>query len=132
LQNAKGYVAAKDMRALMDSLEAGEKNAATLVGEAEQKGMEISEAKYKLRDAHQARLEARTMVHAFNEGRFKEVAAKGISVSATVTEEANKALDEYVFRRLGLGFATLAITLLAISLYVYIRRVERRQSKGML
>jgi uncharacterized membrane protein YukC len=119
------------MRSLIDSLESNEKRATDLVSEAEQKGMEISEAKYKLRDAHQARLESRTMVHAFNEGRFRDVAAKGLTVSATVTEEANAALDEYVFRRIGLGLATLAITVLAISLYVFIRRLERRQSKGV-
>jgi predicted CXXCH cytochrome family protein len=130
-QNTKGYAAAKAMRSLIDSLETNEQKAAELVGEAEQKGMEISEAKYKLRDAHQARLESRTMVHAFNEARFKEVASKGLVVSATVSEEANQALDEYVFRRLGLGLATLAITILAVSLYVYIRRIERRQSKGV-
>jgi hypothetical protein len=93
--------------------------------------MEISEAKFKLRDAHQARLESRTMVHAFNEERFRGVASKGLEVSAIVSDEAGKALDEYVFRRLGLGFATLAITILAISLYIYIRRIERRQSRGV-
>jgi predicted CXXCH cytochrome family protein len=130
-QNTKGYFAAKAMRSLTDSLESNEKRAAELVNEAEQKGMEISEAKYRLRDAHQARLESRTMVHAFNEGRFREVASKGMAVSATVSEEATRALDEYVFRRLGLGFATLAITVLAISVYVYIRRIERRQSRGV-
>ena len=130
-QNTKGYYAAKAMRSLIDSLESNEKKAAELVNEAEQKGMEISEAKYKLRNAHQARLESRTMVHAFNEGRFREVASKGMAVSATVSEEATKALNEYVFRRLGLGFATLAITVLAISLYIYIRRIERRQSRGV-
>jgi predicted CXXCH cytochrome family protein len=130
-QNAKGYAAAKAMRSLIDSLENNEKKASELVNEAEQKGMEISEAKYKLRDAHQARLESRTMVHAFNEGRFREVASKGLVVSATVSAEATDALDEYVFRRIGLGLATLAITILAISLYVYIRRIERRQAKGV-
>jgi len=92
--------------------------------------MEISEAKYKLRDAHQARLESRTMVHSFNEARFREVAAKGLVVSATVSQEATQALDEYVFRRVGLGLATLVITVLAASLYVFIRRLERRQALG--
>jgi predicted CXXCH cytochrome family protein len=131
-QNVKGYAAAKAMRGLIDSLENNEKKAAELVEEAEQKGMEISEAKYKLRDAHQARLESRTMVHAFNEAKFKEVASKGLTVTAVVTDEATQALNEYVFRRLGLGFATFAITILAISVYIYIRRIERRQSKGVL
>lgn len=129
-QNVKGYEAAKAMRGLMDSLETQESRATALVSEAEQKGMEVSEAKYKLRDAHQARLESRTMVHSFNEARFRDVANKGLAVSAVVSGEATEALDEYVFRRVGLGLATLAITVLAISLYIYIRRLERRQALG--
>lgn len=129
-QNAKGFEAARGMRSLIDSLESQEKTAVSLVEEAEQKGMEISEAKFKLRDAHQARLESRTMVHSFNQERFKEVVAKGLGVTASVREEAVDALDEYVFRRIGLGFATLAITILVVSLYLYIRRIERRQATG--
>ncbi len=108
-QNPKGYEAAQAMRVLMDSLEFQENRASTLINEAEQKGMEISEAKYKLRDVHQARLESRTMAHSFNEARFREVANKGLTVSAAVSGEATEALDEYMFRRIGLGLATLAI-----------------------
>jgi hypothetical protein len=70
------------------------------------------------------------MVHAFDEERFKEVVSKGLGVATSVKEEASNALDEYVFRRLGLGFATLAITILVVSLYLYIRRIERRQATG--
>ena len=129
-QNPKGYATARTMRALIDSLEVDEKRAATLVEEAEQKGMEISEAKYKLRDSRQARLESRTMVHAFDEERFREVVSKGMDVASFVSDEATRALDEYVFRRIGLGIATLAMSVLAVSLYVFIRRLERRQSMG--
>ena len=129
-QNPKGYAAAKNMRALIDTLESQEQAAIALVAEAEQKGMEISEAKFKLRDAHQARLESRTMVHSFNEERFKEVVDKGLGVTAVVREEATAALDEYIYRRLGLGLATLAITILVVSLYLYIRKIERRQATG--
>ena len=129
-QNPKGYAAAKSMKQLSDSLESQESRAIELVSEAEQKGMEISEAKYKLRDAHQARLESRTMVHSFDEGRFRDVVSKGLVVTSSVKDEASQALDEYLFRRIGLGLATLAITVLAVSLYVVIRRIERRQAVG--
>jgi len=125
-QNVKGYVVARSMRALIDSLEQGERQAVTLVEGAEQKGMEISEAKFKLRDARQARLEARTMIHSFSSERFEEVVGKGLNVASAVSVEAHEALDEYVFRRIGLGVATLVITVLVISLYLFIRRLERR------
>jgi hypothetical protein len=115
------------MRTLIDSLEFSEQHARLLVDEAEQKGMEISEAKFKLRDAHQARLQSRTMVHSFNEEKFRAVVQKGLAVTAAVSEQGKQAIDEFYFRRYGLGFATIIMTILASSLYLLIRRIERKQ-----
>jgi hypothetical protein len=119
-----GFAAARTMRTLIDSLELTESSARTLVEEAEQRGMEISEAKFKLRDARQARLESRTMVHAFDLKRFTETVDKGLAVTSSVAGEAHAAVDEYYFRRVGLGIATLIITVLAVALYLFIRRLE--------
>ncbi|MGD1044098.1 MAG: ammonia-forming cytochrome c nitrite reductase subunit c552 [Bacteroidota bacterium] len=128
-QNVKGYQVAKTMRGLIDSLESEEQSAQKLVDEAEQKGMEISEAKFKLRDVRQARLQSRTMVHAFSEGKFREIVENGIRISSMIGEESQSAIHEYYFRRFGLVISTLIITLLAISLYLYVRRLERRQKR---
>jgi predicted CXXCH cytochrome family protein len=128
-QNIKGYQAAKTMRILIDSLESEEQRIRKLVDEAEQKGMEISEAKFKLLDVRQARLQSRTMVHAFNETKFKEVVDGGIKTSSIIAEESKAAIHEYYFRRFGLVISTLIITMLAISLYLYVRRLERKQNK---
>jgi hypothetical protein len=126
-QNPRGYAVAKTMRALVDSLVQESKLDSQLVEDAEQKGMEISESKFKLRDAHQARLESRTMIHSFNEEKFRDVVNKGFSVTAFVKAEASEILDEYYFRRWGLGVSTLIITIVAVSLYLFIRRIERNQ-----
>ncbi len=126
-ESAKGYAVARTMRQLIDSLESSEQHARTLVDDAEQKGMEISEAKFKLRDARQARLQSRTMVHSFNEEKFRDVVGKGLIVAAMVSEEGHHAIDEYYFRRVGLGIATVVITILAISLYLFIKKIERKQ-----
>lgn len=123
-KNPKGYRVAKTMRQLLDSLETGQQLALRTVEEAEQKGMEIGEAKFKLRDAHQARLESRTMIHSFNEAKFRDVINKGLEVASFVNQEAVRAVEEYFFRRWGLGVSTLIITVLAVSLYAYIRRIE--------
>ena len=120
-----GYRVASTMRMLTDSLESSERNARESIDEAEQRGMEISEAKYKLRDVRQARLEARTKVHSFNEAQFREVVEKGLATASGISEEGRHAVAEYYFRRLGLGVATLIITIVAISLYLFIRRMER-------
>lgn len=123
-QNSKGYFVAKTMRGLTDSLELLQQKATTLINEAEQKGMEISESKFKLRDAHQARLQSRTMVHSFNEGKFRETVGKGLAVASVVALEGQQAVDEYYFRRWGLGISSLIITIVAVALYFTIRRME--------
>jgi len=126
-QNSRGFVVARTMRQLIDSLEASRNYADSLVIGAEQKGMEISEAKFKLRDVNQARLQARTMVHSFSEEKYRTVIEKGLAVSSVVSREGKDAIDEYYFRRLGLGMATLIITIVIVSLYVTIRKIEQRQ-----
>ncbi len=123
----EGFRAAAVMRRLADSLETSESESRRLVEEAEQKGMEISEVKFRLRDVRQTRLETRTTVHAFNEQRYREVVAKGLVTSSVIGTEARSAINEFYFRRIGLGVATLIITVVALSLYVFIRRLERRQ-----
>jgi predicted CXXCH cytochrome family protein len=126
-ENVKGFLIARTMRQLIDSLELTEKRSNNLIADAEQKGMEITEAKFKIREAHQARLQSRTMVHSFNEEKFREVVDKGLVVTRLVQSEAQQAIDEYYFRRIGLGIATLIISIVAISLYITIRKIEKKQ-----
>lgn len=126
-RSEKGYAVAKDMRSTIDSLSNVESRAEQLINDAEQKGMEVSEAKFKLRDANQARLQSRTVIHAFNQAKFHEVADKGITVAHVVQADAQEAIHEYYFRRWGLGIATIIISVVALSLYAMIRRIERRQ-----
>jgi cytochrome c-type biogenesis protein CcmH/NrfG len=114
------------MRQMLDSLEASERFAIHLVENAEQKGMEISEAKFKLREVRQARLQARTVIHAFNEEQFQTTIHQGSIVSLAIVQEAKNAVDEYYFRRIGLFIATLIITLVALLLYLYVRRMEKK------
>ncbi|MFA5833570.1 MAG: cytochrome c3 family protein [Bacteroidota bacterium] len=126
-KNIKGFQVAGTMRMLIDSLHAQQQLAETLIVDAEQKGMEVTEAKFKLRDAHQARLQSRTLVHSFNEAKFREVVSNGINVATFVQGEAQQSIEEYYFRRKGLGVSTFIITFLVISLYFYIRKIESKK-----
>ncbi len=129
-RNPKGYTVAKDMRTFVDSLQDVETRADSLINDAEQKGMEISEAKFKLRDANQARLQSRTVIHAFDQAKFHEVVDKGITIASSVQADAKEAIKEYYFRRWGLGIATVIISLVALALYGTIRKIERRQKSS--
>jgi predicted CXXCH cytochrome family protein len=129
-QNPRGFAFARDIRFLVDSLDEAYGYADTLVRDARQKGMEIGEAEFRLREARQARLEARTVIHSFNEERTQAVLSKGLATTSLVAGEAQKAIDEYYFRRTGLGVSTIIITILAVSLYLFIRRLERSQERS--
>jgi ssDNA-binding Zn-finger/Zn-ribbon topoisomerase 1 len=130
-RDPKGFRAVNHMRQLADSLESAETTAGTLIDDAEQKGMEISEAKFRLRDVRQARLQSRTMVHSFDEQKYRETVGKGIKIAEEVKTEGQAAIEEYSFRRKGLGYASIIITILAISLYIFIKRIERKQRTGI-
>jgi hypothetical protein len=67
------------------------------------------------------------MVHSFDEQQFREVVGQGLTVASIVAEEGQMAVDQFYFRRWGLGISTLVISILAVSLYFYIRRIERKQ-----
>lgn len=126
---SKGNRVARTMRQLVDSLVAAEDEATLLVNDAEQKGMEVGEAGFKLREVRQSRLEARTKVHSFNEEQLREVAQRGFMAASNASKEAVMAIDQYFFRRWGLLVASLIITILGASLFIYIRRIEREQAR---
>ena len=124
-ENPKGFAAAGEMRGLVDSLETLEEQARSVIHDAEQKGMEVTEPQFKMREIRQARLESKTVIHSFDTGRVRETVGKGLAVAANVTLEGRAAVDQYYFRRMGLGVSTLVITILAVALGFYIRRIER-------
>jgi len=127
-ENTKGFAIAKKMRNFIDSLESEINSANELINEAEQKGMEISDAKFKLRDANQAKLESRTMVHSFDFDKFKEIVSnKGLKTTSQIKEEARNSIDNFFFRRYGLVASVIIMTMLAFALYLYIKQIEKRQ-----
>ena len=126
-KNQKGYFIAKEMRTLTDSLVSEDSLARKLVFQAEQKGMDVEEIKFKLREIHQARLESRTIVHAFSEAKFNEVTSKGFKASNVAIADAQAAIHEFYFRRYGLAVAIIVITFLIIIIFLYIRKIERNK-----
>lgn len=124
--NPEGFLAAKHMRTTLDSLVLLEMRTSSLVSEAEQKGMVVSEPKYRLRDIRQIKLETRTIIHAFSVSKFNESAQKGFELIVDVKNQAQKAIDEYYFRRWGLLASTLIISVLAIGLFFYIKEIEKK------
>jgi predicted CXXCH cytochrome family protein len=122
----KGFIIAKIMRSIIDSLKSGEYNAQKIVNEAAQKGMDVSDASFALKDIKQVLIESRTILHSANLEKYKESVQKGFEITSKAEKAGQDAIDNYYFRRKGLGIVTIVVTFLVILLYLKIRRLEKK------
>ncbi len=128
--NDKGYQAAFFFRNTIDSLFAKNNKAEQLLDSAENLGMDVSDTRFRLKDVKPALIKARTVTHRANVEDFKKVIAPGFNIVNKAIESGNEAIEHYYIRRWGLGAATLIITILVISLYFKLRRIERKQKSN--
>lgn len=117
------------IQATLDSLTVGRTDAESLLGHAEQLGMDVSDASYSLKDVNQSLVESRVQVHSFNASLVKSAAEPGLKIVGNAQVSALGEIKEYYFRREGLGVATLIITALAVLLFLKIKQIERRSEK---
>ena len=123
----KGFEVARQMREMIDTLVVKINKAKEILYEAETKGMDVSDARYQMNDVPQILIKARTVIHTANLDEFKETINPGYEIISEVTRAGLEAIDEYYFRRWGLGASTLIITILVIALYLKIKQIERRK-----
>lgn len=90
------------------------------------KGMMTTNEEFLLKEVEQSLIQARTLIHSFNMDSVAPKAMAGIAKADTIKVNSAGLIDEYYFRRKGLGVATLIITFLAIMLYRKIRKIESK------
>jgi hypothetical protein len=115
------------IRGLLDSLNVAQKDAEGALARAENLGMDVTDARYSLKDVHQAEVQSRVAIHSFLPKDVEEAARPGITLVAQAHQAGLDAIQEYRFRRMGLGISTLIVTFVVILLYLKIRAIERRQ-----
>jgi hypothetical protein len=91
--------------------------------EAVAKGMLTTDEELMLAEVDQALIQSRTLVHAFGTSEFVPKADAGLAKADTVLTRAKALVEDYYFRRKGLALATLFITIVAVGLYLKIRRL---------
>jgi len=117
------------MRALLDSLQEGQKEALARLDRAEQLGMDVADTKYELKDANQALVLSRVAIHSFKLTELADVARPGIAILTAAKKSGDEAVHEFYFRRQGLAVSTLIVTLLVVLLYLKVRQIEREAKK---
>jgi len=123
-----GYEAAGAIAIKLDSLVTLYAAAQERQEEVHRIGMDDVEIGFLLQEAHQNLIQARTLVHTFDPERVGTETSAGIEKSGQAIELAAQQFDEHRVRRMGLGVATLFITILLIALYAKIRDMERHSS----
>ena len=119
-----GFTTARAMRESLTALGNAYDSAQQAVDDADEKGMMVVDERFLLKEVQQTVIESRTLVHTFNAGEVKTAADEGIEKAAQVTKAGLARIDDYYFRRKGLGIATLIITILAVLLWMKIKRLD--------
>lgn len=122
----KGYIVAGEMKELIDSLKTEDSETKIILDEAGQKGMDVSDAEFSLKDVRQVLIQSRTTIHAFNLDKFKEQVDEGFTIVNKAKISGEEAIDEFYYRRIGLGISTILVTLLVIGLYIKLKKVEKK------
>jgi hypothetical protein len=98
----------------------------SILAQAENAGMEVSEARFGLNEATTALVSARTAVHSFSLDAVNEEVETGLEVTAVAHARGMQALRDLQFRRLGLAVSVAIILALIAGLVLKIRFIEGR------
>jgi predicted CXXCH cytochrome family protein len=119
-----GLATADSSRAMIEKLVLAHQQAQAVFSEAHDKGMMTTDEEFMLNEVAQVLIQTRTLIHAFNADSVATRAVTGIALADSVRAASIDLIDEYYYRRWGLGLATLFMTLLAILLYRKIRHLD--------
>jgi Cytochrome c3 len=126
----RGGRAALEIRAAIDRLRQEQAGAVAVLERAEHAGMEVSQARFDLNGATDALVKARAAIHAFSVAAVQREVDAGLTIASKAHSRGVRALDEFTFRRKGLGAALIIILALIAGLIVKIRQLERQPSPG--
>jgi hypothetical protein len=99
-------------------------SASAQVKAAGAKGMMITDEEFALKDIDQIKVQTRSSIHAAAVDSVVPKAQDGIKKSKDIYGKANQLVDEFYFRRWGLGVSSIIITLLVIVLALKIRSLK--------
>jgi predicted CXXCH cytochrome family protein len=123
------YKTATTLKNQLDSFSNRIKLFNDMLESAEKKGVEVSEAKFRIREATTVLILVRNLTHSLNLSDFEENISEGEQILEEVHDLAEAALREAKFRRTGLIVATFFIFLMAVALFLKIRQIERKPSQ---
>jgi len=91
---------------------------------AESSGMEVSEARLGQDQARDSLTKARVTIHSFQTALVNEDIQAGMKVANANLKAGRDAMVERDHRRIGLGICLIAIAMMLVGLWLYIRQLE--------
>jgi predicted CXXCH cytochrome family protein len=92
-KGSRGSAAAAELRRTLDGFDSGFQAAAGLLARAKQKGVDVSDAEFKLRDVNTILLTAKDLTHGLDTAGIAKTVADGEAALAGVRLAGEKALD---------------------------------------
>jgi predicted CXXCH cytochrome family protein len=126
-QGDKGFETAVRMKSMIDSLMKDVDLANYFISAAEQKGMDVSDAKFEANDIRKVLITSRTSTHYSDIDKYMATINEGFKITTKAKVDGEEAVREYHFRRLGLGISTIFITILCVALFLKLKKIERVQ-----
>ena len=121
-----GFQQADAMSRHLATLTASISAAEDILGRAERQGMEVSQAMQQQSNARDALMKARVSVHAFRESEVKRDTDAGFAITKSTYAAGQAAMQEWKFRRVGLGLSLFMIALTLVGLGLFIRNLEKK------
>jgi len=123
----EGLVTADSVKVMLNRLLSARDTANVILKDAMHKGMMTTDEEFLMKEVDQTVIQTRTQIHSFNIDSLIPKAEAGIQKADSTRINSAKLIDEYYFRRKGLGVATIIITLLAFVLYRRIKLIEKNK-----
>ena len=92
--------------------------------QAEAAGMEVSEARLAQDQARDSLTKARVTIHSFQTALVNQDIQTGMKIAGSNLKAGQDAMVERNHRRIGLGICLIAIALMLVGLWLYIRKIE--------
>ncbi len=119
------YIAVGKMKSGMDDVNIKLQEAYRVLEKAERLGMGVEKAKFSLNEVKDYILKAKIKVHQFEEEVVLEELSKAFQIIEEAVKKGKDALQEWQFRRIGLGISLILILLTIIALILKIRTLEQ-------
>jgi predicted CXXCH cytochrome family protein len=130
-QGSRGFDVAAELRRTLDGFTAHYGEVAGLLSLAKRKGVEVSDAEFRLQDVHTVIVSAENLTHGLDTAEIDKTVADGEKELLGVRASAVSAVKEASFRRRGLVVATVLLALFAVALALKVKRMGRaRRGEG--